>query len=422
MRHALLAPALFVLAAPASAADFDALVAKALPKATEQRHQIRRNPELSNQEVETAKLVAAHLKSLGMEVRTGVAKTGVIGILEGGQPGPVVAVRADMDALPVTEATDLPFKSVKRGVFEGNAVGIAHACGHDIHTSVQLGVASVLAAMRKDLKGTVMFIFQPAEEGAPNGEEGGADLMMKEGIFKDLRPAAIFALHSFPDWEVGEVAVTSGPVYASSDTWYATIKGKQAHGAYPHLAIDPVLMAAEAVQSLQSIRSRSLPPREAGVVTVGVIRGGERFNIIPAEVQLAGTVRTYSSATQDLIEQRMREILDGVTRAGGGSYTLDYQRANPPTINDPALTAWARSSLVARLGAQAVVDGEPTMGAEDFPFFLQDGIPGFYFRLGVTKPGTQNGALHTPTFRPDDGAIQVGIRAMSGLVVDFLAR
>jgi amidohydrolase len=419
--------ALFAASAAAgapAASPLDQAVAQATPRATELRHRIRQNPELGNREFETAKLVAAHLKGLGFEVRTGVAHTGVIGILRGskngGKPGPTVAVRADMDALPVTEQTDLPFKSTKRTMFGGKEVGVAHACGHDVHTAVQLGVASVLAGMRAELAGTVLLIFQPAEEGPPPGEEGGAKLMLKEGLFDEFKPAVIFGLHTFPDWEVGTVALMGGASQAASDTWRATIHGKQAHGAWPHLAVDPVVMAAEAVTALQTIRSRNVDPTAAAVVTVGVIRGGERFNIIPEKVELEGTVRTYDPAVQDLIERRMREILDGVTRAGGGRYELSYERNNPALINDAALAEWARARLVARLGADRITDNKPVMGAEDFAWFSQR-VPGLYFRLGATKPGTVNSGLHTPTYRPDDGAIPVGIRAMAGLVIDYLA-
>lgn len=408
------------LSLPALTADLDALVTQSAPRATELRHQIHQNPELGNREFETAKLIAAHLKSLDCEVRTGVAKTGVIGVLRGGKPGPTIAVRADIDALPVVEATDLPFASTKRTSYDGQDVGVAHACGHDVHTAVQLGLASVLAGMREELAGTVLLIFQPAEEGPPAGEEGGAALMLKEGLFDEFKPVAILGLHMFPEFEVGTVAYGSGPMQASSDRWRALIKGTQAHGAWPQLAVDPVVMAAEAVMSLQTIRSRNIDPTAAAVVTVGVIRGGQRENIIPAEVELRGTVRTYEPAVQDLIERRMREILGGVTQAGGGSFELEYTRDNPPLVNDAALSAWAGERLKVNLGAEQVKPMRAVMGAEDFAFFSQQ-IPGFYYRLGATKPGTVNGNLHTPTFRADDGAIPVGMRAMAGLVVDFLA-
>ncbi len=413
--------ALVCLLAPAAAqaADLDALVAQHAPRATELRHQIHQNPELGNREFETAKRVAAHLTSLGFEVRTGVAKTGVIGVLRGAKPGPTIAVRADMDALPVVEATDLPFASTQRTTYDGQDVGVAHACGHDVHTAVQLGVASVLAGMREELSGTVLLIFQPAEEGAPAGEEGGAELMLKDGLFDEFKPVAILGLHMFPEFEVGTVAYGAGPVQAASDSWRAVIKGTQAHGAWPQLAVDPVVMAAEAVLSLQTIRSRNIDPTAAAVVTVGIIRGGQRENIIPADVELRGTVRTYEPAVQDLIERRMREILGGVTQAGGGSFELEYTRQNPPLVNHDALSAWAGDRLKANLGDAQVKPMRAVMGAEDFAFFSQQ-VPGFYYRLGATKPGTTNGNLHTPTFRADDGAVPVGMRAMAGLVVDFL--
>ncbi len=402
-------------------ARVDREVARVTPEITEIRHKIHLNPELGNRETETAALVAERLRALGMEVKTGIAKTGVVGILRGGKPGPVVAVRADIDALPVTEQTDLPFKSTKRGTYDSQEVGIAHACGHDIHTSVQLGVAEVLAAVKADLPGTVMFIFQPAEEGPPPGERGGADVMLEEGIFKEIKPVAIFALHSFPELTVGKVAGNPGPTWAAVDHFTAKIIGKQSHGAYPHQGVDPVVIAAQAVMALQTIRSRNVPPLETAVVTVGIIRGGDRFNIIPGEVRLEGTVRTYTTAVQDLVERRMREILDGITKAGGGSHELDYQRTAPPTVNDPALTAEGRAILEKALGAENYVVSEPTMGGEDFAYFANT-VPSFYFRLGTLGEGKASGGLHTPTFRGDDGAVPVGIRAMSRLVVGYLAK
>jgi amidohydrolase len=398
----------------------DAAVERLEPAIVEIRHHIHQHPELGNREVETAALVAEHLRELGLAVTTGVAHTGVVGVLEGGRPGPVVAVRADMDALPVTEETDFPFRSTVRTEYLGQEVGVAHACGHDVHTSVGLGVASVLASMREELPGTVVFLFQPAEEGPPPGEEGGAPLMLEEGVFERFpKPAAIFALHAFHDFRVGEVGLNPGATMASVDHFVATVRGKQAHGAYPHLAVDPVVMAAQAVTALQTIRSRNLPALAPSVVTVGIIRGGERFNIIPGEVRLEGTVRTYDEGIRRQIEARMREILDGVTRAGGGSFELEYRNNAPTTINDPELTARARASLERTLGEGNVYTTEPTMGGEDFAFFANE-VPGVYFRLGVVEPGTESGAIHTPTFRAADGSVAVGMRAMANLVIDFL--
>jgi len=421
---------LVAVSAPAAAAqgDLDQRIAqeveRVVPEMIEIRHTLHENPELGNRESETAALVAEHLRGLGLRVETGVAYTGVVGVLVGAlatPESPVVAIRADMDALPVIERTDLPFASTKRTTYLGQEVGVAHACGHDIHTTVGLGTASVLAALRDQLAGTVVFVFQPAEEGPPPEEDGGARLMLEEGLFERFpRPDAMFGLHSFPDLDVGQVGLNPGPTMASVDQFVATIDGKQAHGAYPHLSIDPVVMAAQAVTALQTIRSRNLPALEPSVITVGIIRGGERFNIIPASVRLEGTVRTYSTEIQATIERRMREILDGVTRAGGGSFTLDYRNNAPPTINDPELTARARGTLERVLGADKVVTPEPSMAGEDFAYFANE-VPAVYYRLGVVAPGTESGALHTPTFRGDDSALAVGMRTMATLVVDTLA-
>ncbi|HSH45706.1 MAG TPA: amidohydrolase, partial [Longimicrobiales bacterium] len=366
-------------------------------------------------------LVAEHLRELGMEVRTGIAHTGVVGILRGGQPGPVVAVRADMDALPVVEQTGFPFASTKRTTYNGQEVGVMHACGHDIHVAVGLGVADILAERRESMPGTVVFIFQPAEEGAPRGEEGGAPLMLDEGVFDDPRPEAVFALHTLPSLEVGELGYTPGPAMAAADTWRATLHGRQAHGAQPQESVDPVVMTSQAILALQTIRSRNMSAIDDGLVTVGIIRGGERHNIIPGQVRLEGTVRTFDPTVQDLVERRMNEILDGITRAAGGTYELDYQRGLPVTFNHLELTDRVAPSLVKAAGRDRVHVLPPTTGAEDFAFFAQE-IPGFYFRLGTTRPGTTSGGLHTPTFTADDSAIPVGIEAMTTLVLDYLSR
>ena len=411
-----------VLLTASGGAD-DRRIQKAVKKHTaailELRHQIHQYPELGNREFKTAELVANHLRSLGMEVQTGVAHTGVIGLLKGGKSGPVVAVRADMDALPVTEDTDLPFKSTVRTTYLGNDVGVMHACGHDIHTSVQLGVASVLTSMKKDIPGTVKFIFQPAEEGAPPGEEGGADLMVRENTMEDPRPVAVFGLHALASMEVGTIGYTSGPSFAAVDHFIAKVKGKQAHGAHPDESVDPVVMASEVVTALQTIRSRSLNPLEPSVVTVGIIRGGQRFNIIPSEVHLEGTVRTYSKEARDGVENRMNEILKGISSAYGGSYELDYDRGTPATINDPKLTAQVVPSLQRAIGEENVLEIPPTMGGEDFAYFANV-VPGFYYRLGMVKPGTVSGGHHTPTFRADDSCIPIGMKAMSTLIIDFM--
>jgi len=397
----------------------DKAISKNLNTIIDLRHQIHQYPELGNREYKTAKLVAKHLRSLGIEVETDIAYTGVVGVLKGNKPGPVVAVRADMDALPVTEETDLSFKSTVKTTYLNKEVGVMHACGHDIHTSVQLGVASVLASMKRSLPGTVKFIFQPAEEGPPPGEEGGADLMLKEGVFANLKPSAIFGLHTHPGLAVGELGLTIGPAMAAVDHFIITIKGKQSHGAYPHKSVDPIIMATEAVGAFQTIRSRSLSPLEPSVVTVGIIRGGERFNIIPEQVYLEGTVRTYNPEVQDMVEHRMNKILEGITLAYGGSFELDYDRGTPATINDPELAKKMIPTMERVVGKSNLKLLDPVMGGEDFAFFANE-VPGMYYRLGVLKPGTTSGWVHTPTFRADDSCLEVGIRAMSNLVVDFL--
>lgn len=424
---AVLAGASPVVAQPSSTEDRAALAAlidievdRVAPEIVALRHRIHQHPELGNREFETAALVAEHLRALGFdEVTTDIAHTGVVGILRGGRSGPVVAVRADMDALPVTEATDLAFKSSLRTTYLGQEVGVMHACGHDIHTSVELGVASVLAAMRDELPGTVKFIFQPAEEGVPPGEDGGAELMVAEGVLGDPEPAAIFGLHASPTLQVGKIGYTPGPALAAVDHFHIEILGTQSHGAWPHESVDPVVLAAQVVMALQTIRSRNMPPLEPGVVSVGIIRGGERFNIIPEQVHLEGTVRTYDPDVRDMVERRMNEILAGITAAGGGSYELEYDRVTPATTNDVALTERMVPAMEAVVGSENVIRTDPVMGGEDFAYF-SNVVPGLYYWLGTTKPGTTSGGLHTPTYTGDDEAIAVGMRVMSNLLVDFL--
>lgn len=396
--------------------------AKVTAAVTEIRHTIHQNPELSNREEKTAALVADYLRKLGLEVKTGVAHHGVVAVLKGGRPGPVVAVRADMDALPVTEETNLPFASKVRATYLGQEVGVMHACGHDVHTAVQLGVASVLTAMKADLPGTVKFIFQPAEEGAPPGEEGGAALMVKEGVLDNPRPQAIFGLHANADMALGLVGYSEGPALSAADTWEVKIVGRQAHGARPDLAIDPIVTAAQFVEALQTIRSRTFPGLEPGVVTVGTIHGGQRHNIIPAEVTLTGTIRTFSPDMSKLAEARLRTILKGITEAAGATgEVVRYTRNAPATINDAAVTRQAVASLERVLGKDQVQRIPPSIASEDFSYFSRE-VPGFFYRLGQVKPGTTSGDHHTPTFLADDGAIPVGIRTMSTVLFDYLSR
>ena len=400
-------------------AKIQAAVDRYIDQALEYRHRIHQNPELGNREFETAKLAAHHLRELGMEVETGIAHTGVTGVLVGGRPGPVIAVRADMDGLPVTEDTDLAFKSEVRAVYNEQDVGVMHACGHDIHTAVQLGVASILAELKDELPGTIVFLFQPAEEGPPPGEEGGAQLMVQEGVMRDPAPEAVFGLHTLASLPVGQLGFTSGPALAAVDHFKVSVRGVQTHGAAPHQGVDPIVMAAQVILGLQTITSRTIDPIEPAVVTVGMVQGGQRYNIIPAEVRLEGTVRSYSPEVRDTIERRMKEIVEGITSSAGGQYALEYERGTPATINDPELGAQMTATLQAVLPPDGLVTLPPTMGGEDFAYFANE-VPGFFYRLGTLKQGTTSGPHHSPTFRADDDSVAIGMRAMANVLVDYL--
>lgn len=419
-------PALMLTTAVVSAQDplprLEQETTKIAPAMIEIRHQIHQNPELSNREEKTAALIAAYLRKLGLEVQTGIARHGVVALLKGGRPGPVVAVRADIDALPVTEQPNLPFASKVRATYLGQDVGVMHACGHDVHTAVQLGVATVLAAMKADLPGTVKFIFQPAEEGPPPGEAGGASLMVKEGVLENPRPQAIFGLHAFSEMAVGDIGYSEGPALSAADTWEVKIVGRQSHGARPELSIDPIVTAAEFIQALQTIRSRTLSGHEPGVVTIGTVHGGQRHNIIPADVTLTGTIRTFRPEMSTLAEARLRAILKGVTEAAGATgEVVRYERGAPATINQIELTREVVPALERAVGKQHVTRIPPAMGSEDFSFFANV-VPGFFYRLGQVKPGTTSGDHHTPTFLADDGSVPVGIKVMSFVILDYLSR
>jgi amidohydrolase len=433
MNRCVIATALLVVAPGAAAAQITdgqitAAVERAAPQLIELRHDLHRHPELSNRETRTAGVVARELRRLGLEVREGIARTGVVGILRGGQPGPVVGVRADMDALPVTEATELPFTSVARTEYLGRETGVSHACGHDIHVAVALGVAEVLAGERERLAGTVMFIFQPAEEGAPPGEEGGAPLMIKEGVLRDPAPAILLALHTngdHPDengdWEqLGKLAYTPGPQYASATTWRARIIGRQAHGATPHLGVDAIVAAAQVVTGLQTIVSRTLTPFAPAVVTVGVFRAGDRHNIIAGSAELEGTVRTFDDSVTATIKERMRAIMQGVTSAAGATVELEFEETIPVTANDTALASRFGPVLQRVVGRENVGIVQAETGAEDFAYFSRR-VPSFYFKLGAVPRGKASGGHHTPTFLADDGAIPIGVRAMTAVTLEALA-
>jgi amidohydrolase len=386
------------------------------------RRDFHQNPELSNREVRTAQKVAEHLKALGLEVRTGVARTGVVGVLRGGRPGPVVALRADMDALPVTEEVDVPFRSTVRAEYNGQTVGVMHACGHDLHMAILMGAAEVLAGLRAELPGTVVFLFQPAEEGPPPGEKGGAPLMIEEGALDDPKVEAVFGLHVFP-FEVGSIHVRPGGIMAASDTWRLTVRGRQTHGAMPWAGVDPIVVASQIVLGMQTIVSRQIDLTQApAVVTAGMIRGGVRFNIVPEEVVVEGTVRTFDPAMQNEIHERMRRTAAGIAASAGATAELTIDRNNPVTFNDPELTARMADSL-RRVAAAFEPNARVTTTAEDFAYY-QKKVPGMFFFLGITPRGADPATVHpnhSPRFYADEGALVPGVRAMASLAVDYLA-
>lgn len=390
------------------------------------RRDFHEHPELGNREERTAAIVAKHLQSLGIEVKTGVAKTGVVGVLKGGLPGPVVALRADMDALPVTERNPaLAFASKVKATYNGNEVGVMHACGHDTHTAILMGVAELLAGMKKDLKGTVKFIFQPAEEGAPTGEQGGADLMIKEGVLENPKVEVIFGLHINSQTEVGKIAYRPAGTMASSTSMKIVIKGRGAHGAYPWSSVDPIVTSAQIINNLQTVVSRNLDVTEnAGVVTIGSIHGGNRQNIIPEEVVMLGTMRALSVEDEKLIVSRVRQIITKTAESNGATADIDipYGHHYPVTFNDTALTAKMLPSLQQSAGANNVVLRRAVTGAEDFSFY-QEKVPGlFIFLGGMPKGGNPITAPshHTPDFFIDESGFTLGVRAMSNLVIDYM--
>jgi len=391
-------------------------------KVIQWRHEIHQNPELSNREFKTAEKVAAHLKSLGMEVQTGIAHTGVVGVLKGKKPGKVLALRADMDALPVTEQNDLSFRSTVQATYNGKETGVMHACGHDTHVAILMGVAELLAA-NTDFAGTVKFIFQPAEEGAPEGEEGGADLMIAEGVLENPKVDAIFGLHINSGTHVGKVRYRPQGIMASSQRFVINVKGKQAHGSQPWMSVDPILISAKIVDGLQSIISRNAElTKEAAVISVGSIHSGIRFNIIPEEAQMIGTIRTLDKEMKEVIRNRMTELVPKIAQAYGGEAEVIIQDGAPITYNDPDLTSQMIPSIERVLGKDNVEVVNAVTGAEDFSYFQQE-IPGFYFFLGGTPktlPETEAPSHHTPNFFIDDSALIYGVNVLTAMVKDYL--
>lgn len=403
----------------ALARAIEARLPAVMPKVVAWRRDIHQHPELGNREVRTAKLVADHLVSLGIETRTGVAHTGVVGVLRGGRPGPVVALRADMDALPVTELVDLPFKSTVRTTYNGAEVGVMHACGHDNHVAILMGVAEILAGMKADLPGTVKFIFQPAEEGPPAGEQGGATLMVKEGALENPRPDAIFGLHVVPA-ALGSIGYRAGPLMAAPDGLAITVKGVQTHGALPWGGVDPIVVSSQIILGLQTIASRQIEVTKApAIITIGSIHGGNRGNIIPDSVVMEGTVRTFDEAMRKQIHDRIRRTAQDIARSAGATATVTIASGGLVTYNDPALTTQMAPTLRRTAGAGGLIEVDPTTGAEDFPAYTQQ-VPGLFYMLGGLPAGRELAPNHSPYFFVDEAALPVGVRSLANLAVDFL--
>ncbi len=387
------------------------------------RHDFHQNPELGNREFRTSKIIADHLKKLGLEVKEGVAKTGVVAILRGGKPGPCIALRADIDALPITERADVPFASKVKTTYEGNEVGVMHACGHDTHTAMLMSVAEILTAMKADIKGTIKFIFQPAEEGAPAGEEGGAALMVKEGVMDNPKVEAIFGLHIESDIPAGTIEYKPGAFMASADWFSIKVKGKGSHGSQPWKGVDPIQVSAQIIGGLQSIVSRQMELTKAPVViTVGKIHGGVRQNIIPEECQLDGTIRTLDSKMQTDVHQRIKWTAEKIAEANGAKAEVSFDTKTLVTYNTPELVKQTIPSLQSAAGAANVTEREWVTGAEDFSYYGTK-APAFFFYLGGMPAGKDRAKApphHTADFYVDDSSMKTGIRAFCHLVIDYL--
>jgi amidohydrolase len=407
----------------ASTVDLAPLVAAEQARVIAWRRDIHEHPELSNREVRTSALVAAHLKSLGLEVEL-YANTGVVGLLRGGKPGPTVALRADMDALPVAEQTQLPFMSHSTATYRGETVGVMHACGHDTHTAMLMGVADILVRVRGGLKGNVLFLFQPAEEGAPEGEEGGAALMLKQGVFDKYHPQAVFGLHVVSALQVGQICYRPGPMMAGADGYKILVQGRQTHGARPWEGIDPIVIAAQIVGAMQTVVSRQIDlTAHPAIVSVGAIKGGIRDNIIPATVEMIGTVRTFDLAQRDVILDHLKRLVENTAIAGGATATFEVGHDGYPVlVNDPALTQRMLPTLKAVAGNAHVVMLPLITASEDFAFFAQQ-VPGMYINIGITpldKDPVTAPPNHSPLFYVDETGLPTGIRVMAQLAVDYL--
>jgi len=410
----------------AQAAELDGALDAIDSKVVVWRRDLHQHPELSNREVRTAKIVADHLRKLGLTVETGIAQTGVVGLLKTGRPGPTIALRADMDALPVAERTDVPFRSTVKTNYRGEEVGVMHACGHDSHVAVLMGVAEILVGARNSLRGNILFVFQPAEEGAPPGEEGGASIMLKQGVFDRYKPEVAFGWHAWASINTGTIGYRSGPFMAGSQAWNAVVTGRQTHGSRPWQGVDPIVIAAQIVNGLQTVVSRQVDiTRNPAVVSVGVIKGGVRNNIIPDSVEMIGTIRTFEAAQYDQVTQAMKRIVEKTAEANGttATFTLDPY-SNPVTYNNPELTARVLPSLRKIAGDANVKEIPLITGAEDFAYFAQ-AVPSFFFMVGVTPKGTDvttAPANHSPLFYLDETALPLATRALAQVAVDYLGK
>ncbi|HEX4762823.1 MAG TPA: amidohydrolase [Usitatibacter sp.] len=408
------------------AAEVEALANEVEPRVVAWRRDIHQHPELGNREFRTAELVASHLKSLAFdEVREKVAHTGVVGVLRGGKPGPVVALRADMDALPVSEEVDVPFRSKVKTEWNGMQCGVMHACGHDAHTAILMGVAEVLAEVRERIPGTVVFVFQPAEEGAPDDEGGGARMMIDEGCLANPRVGAIFGLHVTSNHHTGKLGYRSGPLMASSDELRVFVRGNQTHGAMPWLGVDPIVVGSQIVMGLQTIVSRSMElTKEPSVVTVGVFHGGVRDNIIPDEVKMEGTIRTFDEGQRDAIHGHVKRITEMIAEAGGAKARVQIKRGYDVVVNDPALTEFAVPVLERVAGARNVGVVDKVCGAEDFSCYQKE-VPGFFLRVGCTPPDRDLKSAapnHSPRLYVDERCLGLGVKALSALALEWLAK
>jgi len=416
----------YVLPADASVdrAKVDEVSAGVEPKVIAWRRDIHEHPELSNRETRTAKLVAEQLKRLGLEVQTGVAHTGVVGFLKGGRPGPTVAIRADMDALPVTEKTDVPFKSHVTSEYRGETVGVMHACGHDSHTAMLMGLAQIFAAVRESLPGNILFIFQPAEEGPPAGEEGGAALMLKEGLFDKYRPDVSFGMHVWSGDRVGEISYRAGPVMAAVDSFSIVVKGRQAHGSRPWQSVDPIVTSAQIVNALQTIVSRDIDiTQNPAVLTIGAIKAGIRYNIIPDHADMLGTLRTFTAEQRADILAHMKLIIENTAAANGATATLTVEPGSDPVLyNDPELTRRILPSLQKVVGPGHLRETNPITASEDYSFFAQK-VPSVFFFVGVTPPDQdplKAPSNHSDFFYLDERGIPIAMHAMTQVVLDYL--